>query len=84
MATIEQTLQQITEMEDRISILKTVAGYLRARYVSRDGNPPLAKLASANGRVVSEDVIDVMANEYMVEAKEIEAALKQLRMQEIK
>ena len=80
--TIGQAIQEVRELDERASVLRVIAGYLRTKYLPRDAISAQGKIA-CNGSPVSEAMIEEVAVEFEDEAKELEKTVKAYESQEI-
>jgi len=80
--TIGQAIQEVRELAERSAVLRTMAGYLRTKYLPRDAIRAQSKIA-CNGAPVSEAMIEEITVELEDEAKEMEKTVKAYESQEI-
>ena len=73
--TINDMIIQIDEIKQKIAVGNALVGFLKTRYLSRDGLPPQSKIAYERS-TVTEDVIHEVIT--MIESK-TEKADKQLQ-----
>ncbi len=84
MPTLGESITQVREMEGRSIVLRTVASYLRTRYLSRDSTPAVAQMRATDNSPVSEAVIEVQAMEFEREAASLEKAVKAAKAAEVR
>ena len=82
--TIENLLQKIKDMREKSAVKKALCGFLRGRYLPRDGHPAHMTITAEDGSVVSEDVLIEEAAALEQEAADIDAELTIILSEKIK
>ena len=72
--TVQDLIKSIDESKQKIAVQKALIGFLRSRYLSRDGLPPQASI-SYDRSTVTEDVIEFCILELEKTVNTEEAAL---------
>ena len=73
--TVESLFIELDELKQKIAIKKALAGFLRTRYMSRDGLPPQSTIAYDRS-VVTEDVVFEIVGELEKESEDMETAVQ--------
>ena len=78
--TVGSILTEIDELKQKLAIKKALAGFLRTRYLSRDGLAPQSTIAYERSVVTEDVIIEVLSDmETLIETeeKQLMATLKE-------
>ena len=79
--TLEDMLVAVDEAKQKIAVQVALVGFLRTRYVSRDGLPPQSQIAYDRSIVTEEvvyEVINELERKIEKQQKELDSTLKEI------
>ena len=79
--TLEDMLVAVDEAKQKLAVQVALVGFLRTRYVSRDGLPPQSRIAYDRSTVTEEvvyEVINELEREIEKKQKELDSTLKEI------
>ena len=80
--TVQDLIKSIDESKQKIAVHKALMGFLKSRYLSRDGLPPQSTI-SYERSTVTEDVIEFCILDLEKKIKQEEAALEATLQEDI-
>ena len=83
MPNLNDALRTIHSLQGAAAVKTALASYLRFRYLSRDSSDAIAQIKDAEGRPVSESVIEAEARALESEAKEMMKTINAMGVVEV-
>ena len=78
--TLQDLLRSIDEQKQKIAVKKALVGFLRTRYLTRDGLPAQSTIAYDRSVVTGDVILEVVSNmesEIEKEEKQLQATLQE-------